>query len=81
MEEAGVKKLRGIEDSVVEIIADTQNFDVGARTQGVSITGFIDVEKIIRLGFQRFFIEKKLPFHVLIIRRPVFFVEDGFGEK
>ncbi|AOY77957.1 hypothetical protein [Clostridium formicaceticum] len=65
------KKLGAIEDGVVEIVSSKEKFDLDYNTQGISITGFIDVEKIIRLGFQRFFIEKKLPFHVLIIKRPL----------
>ncbi len=68
-----------IEDSIVEIKSDQQRIDVDGVIKGVTVTGFIDVEKIICLGYKRCFIEKKLPFQTLILCRPIFFSEEGFG--
>lgn len=65
------KKKAIIEDNLVEIVSDVQTFDPGGHSQAVVLTGFVNVESIVRLGFiQQFFIEKKLPFQILIIRRP-----------
>lgn len=66
-----------IETSRAEIITDVQTLNLGADAVAVEVTGFIDVEKIIRLGLQRFFIEKKKPFNLLIIRRPIFGEEEA----
>ncbi|AOY77959.1 hypothetical protein [Clostridium formicaceticum] len=74
-------KLGAIEDGIVEIVSSKEKFELDRTTEGISITGFIDVEKIIRLGFQRFFIEKKLPFQILIIKRPLLSKVEELQEK
>lgn len=50
-----------------EIISDVETFNPGGDTQGVSVTGFLDIEKFIFIGGRFFFIEKKLPFQLLFI--------------
>lgn len=53
-------------ESQVKIQSEEQKFFVG-RLPGTAITGFIDVEKFISFDKQTFFLEKKLPFQILII--------------
>lgn len=53
-------------DSSVKIVSEDQKFSVG-RLPGTAITGFIDVEKFLAFDKQTFFLEKKLPFQILII--------------
>jgi hypothetical protein len=53
-------------EPTVKIVSEEQRFLVG-KFPGIAITGFIDVEKFITLHKDTFFIEKKLPFQILII--------------
>jgi hypothetical protein len=53
-------------ESVVKIVSEEQKFCVG-KLPGTAITGFIDVEKFIAFDKEKFFLEKKLPFQILII--------------
>lgn len=53
-------------ESTVKIISEDQDFNVG-KFPGTAVTGFIDVEKFITLHNHTFFLEKKLPFQILII--------------
>ncbi len=53
-------------EPTIKIISDEQSFKVG-KLPGTAITGFIDVEKFVTLDHQTFFLEKKLPFQILII--------------
>lgn len=50
----------------IKIVSEEQTFSVG-KLPGTAITGFIDVEKFVTLYKDTFFIEKKLPFQILII--------------
>ena len=60
------KKDDKIAETTIKIISEDQKFTVG-KLPGTAITGFIDVEKFVTLDKQTFFIEKKLPFQILII--------------
>jgi hypothetical protein len=60
-----------VEQSLIDLRTTLEQFVVEDANVAV-LTGFIDVEKIFRLGFERFFLEKKLPFQVIIIRKSVF---------
>ena len=53
-------------ESTVKIVSEDQKFLVG-KFPGTAITGFIDVEKFLTFEKQNFFLEKKLPFQILII--------------
>jgi len=53
-------------DSSVKLISEEQKFLVGCLP-GTAITGFIDVEKFLAFDKHTFFLEKKLPFQILII--------------
>ncbi|HBE76856.1 MAG TPA: hypothetical protein DDW65_03620 [Firmicutes bacterium] len=53
-------------EASVKIISEDQKFCVG-KFPGTAITGFIDVEKFVTLNKHTFFLEKKLPFQILII--------------
>ena len=53
-------------ESTVKIVSEDQKFFVG-KLPGTAITGFIDVEKFLTFEKQNFFLEKKLPFQILII--------------
>jgi hypothetical protein len=53
-------------EASVKIISEDQTFCIG-KLPGTAITGFIDVEKFITLDKHTFFLEKKLPFQILII--------------
>ncbi|TCL67394.1 hypothetical protein EDC14_101483 [Hydrogenispora ethanolica] len=53
-------------EPLIKIISEDQAFRVG-KLPGTAITGFIDVEKFVTLNHQTFFLEKKLPFQILII--------------
>lgn len=53
-------------EPIVKIISDEQYFNIG-KLAGTAITGFIDVEKFVSLNRQLFFLEKKLPFQILIV--------------
>jgi hypothetical protein len=55
-----------ISEATVKIVSEEQCFVVG-KLPGTAITGFIDVEKFITLDNHEFFLEKKLPFQILII--------------
>jgi hypothetical protein len=52
--------------TTVKVVSEEQEFKIG-KTPGTAITGFIDVEKFITLDKQTYFLEKKLPFQILII--------------
>ena len=56
-------------ESSVKIVSEEQKFFVG-KLPGTAITGFIDVEKFLVFDKERFFLEKKLPFQILIIASP-----------
>ncbi len=53
-------------ESTIKIVSEDQKFLVG-KFPGTAITGFIDVEKFLTFEKQNFFLEKKLPFQILII--------------
>ncbi len=53
-------------DSEIRIESEEQRFLIG-RFPSIAITGFIDVEKFLSFEKQNFFLEKKLPFQILII--------------
>ena len=53
-------------EPTIKIVSEDQTFTVG-KLPGTAITGFIDVEKFVTLDKDTFFIEKKLPFQILII--------------
>jgi hypothetical protein len=55
-----------LSEASVKIISEDQKFTIG-KLPGTAITGFIDVEKFITLDKHTFFLEKKLPFQILII--------------
>jgi hypothetical protein len=55
-----------VTEPIVKITSKDQPFKVG-NLPGTAITGFIDVEKFVTLNKQTFFLEKKLPFQILII--------------
>ncbi|MBI2915197.1 MAG: hypothetical protein HYY08_04650 [Firmicutes bacterium] len=72
-ESAGTQRIRSnqeIEAALVDIISDTQSFRIEDALI-TEVTGVIDVEKIIRLGRERIYIEKKLPFQIIIIKTPI----------
>ena len=60
------KKKDFIEDEKISIITDEQSFK-SKNIDGTHLVGFVDVEKIFRVNRERIFIEKKLPFSVLIL--------------
>ncbi len=53
-------------EPIVKVVSEEQSFNIGKLT-GTAITGFIDVEKFVSLERQVFFLEKKLPFQILIV--------------
>ncbi len=53
-------------EPTIKIVSEDQDFNIG-KLPGTAITGFIDVEKFITIHKNTFFIEKKLPFQILII--------------
>jgi hypothetical protein len=53
-------------EPTIKITSEEQRFTVG-KLPGTAITGFIDVEKFVTLDKHTFFLEKKLPFQILII--------------
>jgi hypothetical protein len=55
-----------VSEPTIKISSEEQTFKVG-KFFGTAITGFIDVEKFITFGKHTFFLEKKLPFQILII--------------
>lgn len=55
-----------VSEPTIKISSEEQTFKVG-KLPGTAITGFIDVEKFITIGKHTFFLEKKLPFQILII--------------
>lgn len=58
-----------ISEATVTIRSDSEPFKVGCL-DGNAITGVIDVEKFVKFDRMKFFIEKKLPFQILIIAAP-----------
>lgn len=54
-------------EATINIVSETQKFEIGDLT-GNAITGFIDVEKFVKFEGVKFFLEKKLPFQILIIK-------------
>lgn len=56
-----------IKDSVIEIITNVEQAQIDPDTLQTTVTGFIDVEKIIQIGDKLIFIEKKLPFSYMTI--------------
>lgn len=56
-----------IKDTSIEIITKADQVRVDPNTLQTTVTGFIDVEKIIRIGDKTIFIEKKLPFSYMTI--------------
>ena len=61
------KKKDFIEDEKISIVSDVQSFK-SKSIKGTHLIGFVDVEKIFRVNKKRFFIEKKLPFSILILQ-------------
>jgi hypothetical protein len=53
-------------ETTIKVVSDEQPFKAG-KMPGTAITGFIDVEKFVCFDKQTFFLEKKLPFQILII--------------
>ncbi|MDS1029467.1 hypothetical protein RDV78_02975 [Bacillota bacterium LX-D] len=62
-------KENGFEGNEIEIVSKVDQLVIEDACVAV-LTGFIDVEKIFRLGREKFFLEKKLPFQVVIIKTP-----------
>ena len=56
-----------IKDTSIEIITNVEKVQVDPDTLQTTVTGFIDVEKIIQIGDKIIFIEKKLPFSYMTI--------------
>lgn len=56
-----------IKDTSIEIITNVDQVKLDSDTIQTTVTGFIDVEKIIRIGDKIIFIEKKLPFSYMTI--------------
>jgi len=56
-----------IKDTSIEIITKVDQVKVDNDTLQTTVTGFIDVEKIIQIGDKIIFIEKKLPFSYMTI--------------
>ncbi|HSQ90089.1 MAG TPA: hypothetical protein VLM92_14935 [Romboutsia sp.] len=56
-----------IKDTSIEIITNVERVQVDSDTIQTTVTGFIDVEKIIQIGDKVIFIEKKLPFSYMTI--------------
>ncbi|ACV63388.1 hypothetical protein Dtox_2595 [Desulfofarcimen acetoxidans DSM 771] len=56
-----------IEDEKISIVSDVQNFNA-KNIKGTHLVGFVDVEKIFRISKEKIFLEKKLPFSILILQ-------------
>ncbi|WP_066634977.1 hypothetical protein [Desulfolucanica intricata] len=61
------KKKDFIEDEKVSIVSDVETFKRD-NVKGTHLVGFVDVEKIFKVNKKRFFLEKKLPFSILILQ-------------
>lgn len=56
-----------IKDTAIEIITNVDQVQIAPDTLQTTVTGFIDIEKIIQIGDKLIFIEKKLPFSYMTI--------------
>lgn len=57
-----------IRDFRLDVVSNAQEIPRSPGLNGgVAITGFVDVEKLISVGHRKFFIEKKLPFQIVIL--------------
>lgn len=57
-----------VRDVKEEVVEHCQSLPETEGIQGgVVCTGFLEVEKLIGVGCHRFFLEKKLPFQIVII--------------
>ena len=63
----GFKKKDFILDEKISIVSDVQYFKA-KDINGTHLVGFVDVEKIFKVKKERIFIEKKLPFSILILQ-------------
>ena len=61
------KKKDFIEDEKISIVSDVQSFK-SKSIKGTHLIGFVDVEKIFKVNKEKIFLEKKLPFSILILQ-------------
>ena len=58
-----------VQEPTIKIVSEEQKFRIGKLEANV-VTGFIDVEKFFQFEKEKFFLEKKLPFQILVISSP-----------